>query len=38
MSDNDVTIEQTADLIGHRTPIVTQKVYHHQLKPVISTA
>ena len=38
MSDNGVTIEQIADLVGHRTTIVTQKVYRHQLKPVISTA
>jgi hypothetical protein len=36
MSDNGVTIEQIADLVGHRTTIVTQKVYRHQLKPVIS--
>jgi integrase len=37
MSDNGVTIEQIADLVGHRTTIVTRKVYRHQLKPVIST-
>jgi integrase len=37
MSDNGVTIEQIADLVGHRTTIVTQKVYRHQLKPFIST-
>jgi integrase len=37
MSDNGVSIEQIADLVGHRTTIVTQKVYRHQLKPVIST-
>ncbi len=37
MSDNGVTLEQIADLVGHRTTIVTQKVYRHQLKPVIST-
>jgi site-specific recombinase XerD len=37
MSDNGVTIEQIADLVGHKTTIVTQKVYRHQLKPVIST-
>lgn len=37
MSDNGVTIEEIADLVGHRTTIVTQKVYRHQLKPVIST-
>jgi hypothetical protein len=32
-----VTTEQIADLVGHRTTIVTQKGYRHQLKPVIST-
>jgi hypothetical protein len=32
-----VSIEQIADLVGHRTTIVTQRVYRHQLKPVIST-
>jgi IS30 family transposase len=38
MSDNGVTIAQIADLLGgHRTTIVTQKVYRHRLKPVIST-
>ena len=37
MSDNGVTIEQIADLVGHRTTIVTQKVYRHQPKPVVST-
>jgi integrase len=37
VSDNGVTIEHIADLVGHRTTIVTQKVYRHQLKPVIST-
>jgi integrase len=37
MSDNGVTIEEIADLVGHRTTVTTQKVYRHQLKPVIST-
>jgi integrase len=37
MSGNGVTIEQIADLVGHRATIVTQKVYRHELKPVIST-
>jgi integrase len=37
MSDNGVTIEQIADLVGHKTTVVTQKVYRHQLRPVIST-
>lgn len=37
MSDNGVTIEEIADLVGHQTTVTTQKVYRHQLKPVIST-
>ncbi len=37
MSDNGVPIETIADLVGHKTTIVTQKVYRHQLKPVITT-
>jgi len=32
-----VSIETIADLVGHKTTIVTQKVYRHQLKPVITT-
>jgi integrase len=37
MSDNDVPIEKIADLVGHRTTVVTQTVYRHQLRPVIET-
>jgi integrase len=37
LSDNGVTIETIADLVGHKTTVVTQKVYRHQLKPVITT-
>jgi integrase len=37
MSDNDVPLEKIADLVGHRTTIVTQTVYRHQLRPVIDT-
>jgi integrase len=37
LSANGVTIEAIADLVGHQTTIVTQKVYRHQLKPVITT-
>ena len=37
LSDNGVPIETIADLVGHQTTIVTQKVYRHQLKPVITT-
>jgi hypothetical protein len=33
MSDNEVTVEQIADLVGHRTTVVTQKVCRYQLKP-----
>ena len=29
--------EKIADLVGHRTTIVTQTVYRHQLRPVIET-
>jgi integrase len=27
---------RVADLVGHRTTIVTQKVYRHQLRPMTS--
>ena len=37
MSDNGVTIEDIADMVGHKTTNVTQKVYRHQLKPVITS-
>jgi hypothetical protein len=37
LSGNGVTVEVIADLVGHKTTIVTQKVYLHQLKPVITT-
>ena len=37
MSDNDVPIETIADLVGHKGTTVTERVYRHQLKPVIST-
>ena len=37
LSDNGVTIEAIADLAGHKTTVVTQKVYRHQLRPVITT-
>ena len=38
LSANEVSIESIADLVGHRTTIVTQKVYRHQLRPVTRTA
>jgi integrase len=37
LSDNGVGIEAIADLVGHKTTVVTQKVYRHQLRPVITT-
>lgn len=37
LSDNGVGIEEIADLVGHQTTVITQKVYRHQLRPVITT-
>jgi integrase len=37
MSDNNVPIETIADLVGHKGTSVTERVYRHQLKPVITT-
>jgi integrase len=36
MSDNGVPLETIADLCGHSTTAVTEEVYRHQLKPVIT--
>ena len=36
MSDHDVPIETIADLVGHASTAVTEKVYRHQLRPVIT--
>jgi integrase len=36
MSDNEVSIEDIADLVGHSSTATTEEVYRHQLKPVIS--
>lgn len=36
MSDNGVPIENIADLVGHSSTAVTEAVYRHQLKPVIT--
>jgi integrase len=36
MSDNGVSIETIADLVGHAGTAVTEKVYRHQLRPVIT--
>jgi len=36
MSDNGLPIETIADLAGHASTSVTETVYRHQLKPVIT--
>ena len=36
MSDNGVPIENIADLVGHASTAVTEEVYRHQLRPVIT--
>jgi hypothetical protein len=36
MSGNGVPIETTADLVGHAGIAVTENVYRHQLKPIIT--
>jgi integrase len=36
MSDKGVPIETIADLVGHASTAVTEEVYRHQLRPVIT--
>jgi integrase len=36
MSDNGVPLETIADLVGHASTAVTEEVYRHQLRPVIT--
>jgi hypothetical protein len=36
MGDTGVPIDTIADLVGHAGTAVTEKVYRHQLKPVIT--
>ena len=35
LSDNDMPVEQTSRLVGHQTSLVTEKVYRHQIRPVL---
>jgi hypothetical protein len=35
MSESGVTLEEIADLVGHAATRVTEKVYRHQLRPVL---
>ena len=37
LSDGGVPIEEIADLVGHSGTTVTEKVYRHQLRPVLLT-
>jgi integrase len=37
LSDHGVPIEQIADLVGHSGTTVTEKVYRHQLRPILLT-
>jgi integrase len=37
LSDHGVPIEKIADLVGHSGTTVTEKVYRHQLRPVLLT-
>jgi len=37
MSDSDVAVEEIARLVGHASSKVTETVYRHQLRPVITT-
>ena len=35
LSDNDMPVEQISRLVGHQTSLVTEKVYRHQIRPVL---
>ena len=35
LSDNDMPVEQISKLVGHQTSLVTEKVYRHQIRPVL---
>ena len=37
MSDSDVAVEEIARLVGHASGKVTESVYRHQLRPVMTT-
>lgn len=35
LSDHDTPVEQISRLVGHHTSQVTERVYRHQIKPVL---
>jgi integrase len=37
LSDSDVAVEEIARLVGHASSKVTEMVYRHQLRPVMTT-
>jgi integrase len=37
MSDSDVAVEKIARLVGHASSKVTETIYRHQLRPVMTT-
>jgi len=37
MSDSDVAVEEIARLVGHASSKVTETIYRHQLRPVLTT-
>ena len=37
ISDSDVAVEEIARLVGHASSKVTESVYRHQLRPVMTT-
>lgn len=37
MSDSDVAVEEIARLVGHASSKVTETVYRHQLRPIMTT-
>ncbi len=37
LSDNGMAIEEISRLVGHSSTNVTEKVYRHELRPVITT-
>lgn len=37
LSDNGMAIEEISRLMGHRSSTVTETIYRHQIRPVITT-
>ena len=37
LSDNGMAIEEISRLVGHSSTLVTQTVYRHELRPVVTS-